>query len=248
MNKPDEVKFALSTAINLVVLTVTMVACLVQIVIPEIRRFTGLDKSPNVVAQQMTPAPMLLLPIPSVTPSTVTTVPTGVPATTPIPPTATGQSGSTPTPTSPQAFQMNLSVPCDSKAGTRVDVPTSERYMMSYTSGSYSPEPWAGPSDLHWRTRVNIYRNRNVSVGAREFQQGDVTGIIYYEPSSPDATFGGNYLKMTQSQSEAAARAAPPVELYLAKGEFLTLVCMDDETYFSDNQGVMKFALTATGR
>ncbi len=163
-------------------------------------------------------------------------------------PTATKQAQPSATAMPPETIQGELSVPCNSKAGARLDVSISGRYMISYAGGSYSPESWTGPSDLHWRSRINIYRNKAVQFGARAFQQGDSSGITYYEPTSPDVIFPGNYVKMTQSQSEDSARAAPAVTFDLNKGDFLTFVCMDDQPYFADNQGAMHFVFVATGR
>lgn len=151
-------------------------------------------------------------------------------------PTTARQSPPTLAPTFLETIRTEISVPCNNKAGTRVDAPISGRSMISYVSGSYSAEPGVNPSDLHWRSRVSIYRNRNVEFGAREFQQGDAAGITYYEPTSPDVIFDGNYTKMTQAQSEAAARAAAIITLDLAKGEFLIFVCMDDKPYFQQVQ------------
>lgn len=163
-------------------------------------------------------------------------------------PTATKQPQPSATAKPPETIHGELSVTCNSKAGTRLDAPIFGRYMISYAGGSYSPESWTGASDLHWRSRINIYRNRVVQFGERAFQQGDISGITYYEPTSPDAVFNGNYTKMTQSQSEDSARAAPAVTIDLNKSDFLTFVCMDDQPYFANNQGAMYFIFVATER
>jgi hypothetical protein len=115
------------------------------------------------------------------------------------------------------------------------------QYTFRYVGGAYSPESSAQPADKQWRTRIQVYKNRQIEWGPRQLNPQDDPNFPYREPVSPDAVFMGNYFVVTQAEATSAGKSASPLSFDLQMNDYLIFVAMDDKGFYGDNQGAVTF-------
>jgi len=121
----------------------------------------------------------------------------------------------------------------NSEEGSRFVASQKGQYTFKYTSGSYSTWPTAQSTEIKWRTRINIYKNRPISWEQRPYNPEDDKTLIYKEPRSADSIFG-NYNVATQSDSIQFAQTQSQFTFNLNSGDYLIFVAIDDQNWYNN--------------
>ena len=167
---------------------------------------------------------------------TVTLLPPTKILPTPVPPTQV-----IPTSTSIPQSLGTIAVIANSSEGITWVAKQRGQYTFRYVGGAYSPEPAAQPTDKQWRTKIQVYKNRQIEWGPRQLNPQDDPDFPYREPVSSDAVFMGNYFVVTQAEATSAGELASPLSFDLQPNDYLIFVAIDDKGFYSDNQGAVIF-------
>lgn len=123
-----------------------------------------------------------------------------------------------------------ITVPGNSNLGIKFTVPQSGRYIFKYISGSYSTYPidHAPVGVKTWLTAIRIFKNRDV-----EWKGEAISDLS----DARAAEYG-----YSDTAAEAEAKASGNITtLSLQKDDYIILVAVDGQPYYSDNPGEVVF-------
>jgi len=205
------------------------------IIVSVIGIVVALPNQPPIQTNEPTPTTQGVVPRPTSTrPSITPTI--ALPTPTPVPPTRV-----IPTSTPKPQSLGTVAIPSNSSEGITFVAKQQGQYTFTYAGGAYSPEPAAQPADKQWRTRIQVYKNRQIEWGPRQLNPQDDPNFPYREPVLPDAVFMGNYFVATQAEATGAGKSASPLSFDLHVDDYLIFVAMDDKGFYGNNQGAVTF-------
>lgn len=146
----------------------------------------------------------------------------------------------TSTPIVPTATPQAISVWSIEENGVRVNIDTPGIYNVAYLGDAYSPWPHEDYTDYQgWTTILRIYVNSSVRWGMTEYDlEGPIDHDDYLGP-------GGYYL---DKEDAIASSKGDSRTMRLNKGDYLTLVTLDQRGRYSDNRGKIDVGITYLGQ